>query len=228
MRQRAEHEIEPERGPVEAVEGHELGQRIGRELRKHLAHLLPGLAVGGQQRDFDLRMAQQQAHAFRSGIAGSAEHADLCQPGHVLILSTADAAGNTGYPSNFERNAPRNRRPQVTINRAGSARPHGAAAAQGRNGHRDHGGAYSDAPRFRQCSEFMLRAQSASDTGRPKRPGAESSATGAPRCAGSISGGRLSPWRLTPWRPSSDRRSIGPGRLGYRACAMQTALPVPD
>jgi hypothetical protein len=35
---------------------------------------------------------------------------------------------------NFERSAPRNRRPQLTINRVGSARPHGAAAAQGGTG----------------------------------------------------------------------------------------------
>ena len=55
----------------------ELGQREGRELRKHLAHLLPGPAVGGQQRKLDVRMAQQQPHQFRTGIAGGAEHPDL-------------------------------------------------------------------------------------------------------------------------------------------------------
>ena len=81
MRQRAEHEVEAERRPVERLDRDELRQRVGRELRKHLAHLLPRLAVGGEQRDLDLRMTQQQAHAFRSGIAGGAEHADLRQSG---------------------------------------------------------------------------------------------------------------------------------------------------
>ena len=113
MGQRAEHEVEAERRPVEAIERDELGQRVGRELGKHVAHLLPRLAVRGEERDLDPRMTQQQAHAFRSGIAGSAEHADLRQSGHVLILSAAGAAGKTGYRVEFReetRRAIRGRR----------------------------------------------------------------------------------------------------------------------
>ena len=61
-------------------------QIVRRELRKHVAHLLPGAAVGGEQRDLDARMAQQQPHQFRAGIAGGAEHADLGFLGHDVIL----------------------------------------------------------------------------------------------------------------------------------------------
>ncbi len=57
---------------------------VGRELREHRAHLLPGTAVGGEQRDLDARMAQQQSHELRAGIAGSAEHADLGFSRHGL------------------------------------------------------------------------------------------------------------------------------------------------
>jgi hypothetical protein len=77
MGQRAEHEIEAEPAPVEPVERHELRQRERRELQKYLAHLLARFAVGGQQRDRHLRVAQQKADAFRSGIARGAEHADF-------------------------------------------------------------------------------------------------------------------------------------------------------
>ena len=52
------------------------GNRIGRELRKHLPHLLPGPPVGGEQNDLGPRMAQQQAHQFRTGVAGRAKDAD--------------------------------------------------------------------------------------------------------------------------------------------------------
>ena len=72
MRERAEHEIEPERRPVEAVQGQKLRQRKGRELRKNLAYLVTGAPVRRQQRDIRLRMAQQQPYAFRPGIAGRA------------------------------------------------------------------------------------------------------------------------------------------------------------
>ena len=78
MRQRAENEIKPERRPVDAVERDQRRQHIGRELRKHVGHRLAGAAIGGEQRDVDARMPQQQPHQFRAGVARRAEDADFC------------------------------------------------------------------------------------------------------------------------------------------------------
>jgi len=80
----------PSAGQSRPVERYELRQRVGRELGKHLAHLLPGLAVGREQRDLDLGMAKQESNTFRSGIAGSAEHADFRQLGHDPLRSSAE------------------------------------------------------------------------------------------------------------------------------------------
>ena len=71
-------QIEPERLPVDAVDAPSARQRVGRELRKHVRHRLAGAAIGREQRDLDARMADQQPHQFRTGIAGGAENADLC------------------------------------------------------------------------------------------------------------------------------------------------------
>ena len=77
VRQRAEGEIERGLLPVDAVDRDELRQFERRELRKHRAHLLPGPAVGGEQRELDVGMAQQQPHQLRAGVAGGAQHADF-------------------------------------------------------------------------------------------------------------------------------------------------------
>ena len=96
MRQRAEHQIEILRRPVDAVERDQLRQRVGRELRKHLTHLLPGPPVGGEQNDLGARMAQQQAHQFRTGVAGRAKDAD---PG----LGKGSGVGRCGHDSASRR-----------------------------------------------------------------------------------------------------------------------------
>ena len=77
MRQRAERQIERGLLPVDAFDRDELRQLERRELREHRAHLLPGPAVGGEQRELDVGMAQQQPHQLRAGVAGGAEHADF-------------------------------------------------------------------------------------------------------------------------------------------------------
>ena len=91
MRQGAEDEIEAGRGPVHAVDRLQPGQVERRELRKHLAHLLPGAAIGGEQRDSTLRMADQEPHELGAGVTGRAEHADLrlsvSRCGHGLFLA---------------------------------------------------------------------------------------------------------------------------------------------
>ena len=86
VRQRAEGDVEPGFGPVEPLDGDQLRQIVRRELRKHVAHRLAGAALGGEQHDFGARMPQQHAHQLRAGIAGGAEHADLCFGGHGSIL----------------------------------------------------------------------------------------------------------------------------------------------
>ena len=77
MGQGAEDEIEPGGGPVHALDRLQPGQIERRELRKHLAHLLPGAAIGGEQRELGPGMADQEPHELRAGITGRAEHADL-------------------------------------------------------------------------------------------------------------------------------------------------------
>src|SRR6185437_8797299 len=94
MRQRAEGDVEPRPDPVEAVQRHKRRQFERRELREHVAHLLAGRTFGGEQRDLDLGMAQQQPHQFGAGVAGGAEDADLCLAGHQTSpLSASAAAG---------------------------------------------------------------------------------------------------------------------------------------
>ena len=46
-------------------------------LREYLRHRLAGAAIGRQQDDLRLRMAQQQAHQFGAGITGCAEYPDF-------------------------------------------------------------------------------------------------------------------------------------------------------
>ena len=78
VRQRAENQIEPRAPPSRRRRARVSCRQVERrELRKHLGHRLAGAAVGGQQSDLHMRMAQQQPHQFRAGIAGSAEHADF-------------------------------------------------------------------------------------------------------------------------------------------------------
>ena len=59
VRQRAEDEIEPERLPIGVLDRGQRRQRIGRELREHVRHGLAGAAIGREQHDLDMRMAQQ-------------------------------------------------------------------------------------------------------------------------------------------------------------------------
>ena len=91
-----------------------------RELRKHRAHLLPGPAVGGEQRDLDTRMAQQQPHQFRAGIAGGAENADFRFGGgfssHVSIL-IPQSIRTTG--SGHHRGASQGEKPRGPLRRPG-------------------------------------------------------------------------------------------------------------
>ena len=77
VRQRTEGEIERLRLPVDRIDRQQLGQRIGRELREDLAHVLAGAALGGKQRDLDARMTEQEPQQFRTGVAGRAEYADF-------------------------------------------------------------------------------------------------------------------------------------------------------
>ena len=76
MGQGAEDEIEAGGGPVDALDRLQPGQSERRELRKHLAHLLPGAAIGSEQRELGPGMADQEPHELRAGITGRAEHAD--------------------------------------------------------------------------------------------------------------------------------------------------------
>ncbi len=89
VRQPAEGEVESGARPVDIVYRDELGQRAMRELREYCADLLPGLAIGGEQRDLDPRMGDEQPQQLRAGIARSAEHADLCLPRHRSVPSLA-------------------------------------------------------------------------------------------------------------------------------------------
>ena len=88
---RAEDEIEAGAGPVHALDRLQPRQSERRELRKHLAHLLPGAAIGGEQRELGRGMAEQEPHELRAGVAGRAEHADLrlsiSRCGHGLLLA---------------------------------------------------------------------------------------------------------------------------------------------
>ena len=65
VRKGAEHEVEAGTGPVDAVDGDQLRQLIGRELRKHVAHLAVRLAIRREQSDLDARMPQRAS----SGIS---------------------------------------------------------------------------------------------------------------------------------------------------------------
>ena len=68
-----------------------LGRVERRELRKHLAHLLPGAAIGGEQRELGPGVADQEPHELGAGVTGRAEHADLrlsvSRCGHGLFLA---------------------------------------------------------------------------------------------------------------------------------------------
>ncbi len=66
-----------------------VGRSNGANCGNTLAHLLPGLAVGGEQREFGTRMAQQQAHQLRAGIARGAQNADLRFRRHVSLRKAA-------------------------------------------------------------------------------------------------------------------------------------------
>jgi hypothetical protein len=50
---RTEDEVETGSGPIDTLDRHQLWQIEVGELRKNRTHLLPGLAVGGQERDND-------------------------------------------------------------------------------------------------------------------------------------------------------------------------------
>ena len=76
VRQRAERKIKPERLPIGGIERRQRRQGVGQELRKHVRHRLAGPAIGREQHDLYARMADEQPHQFRAGIAGGAEHAD--------------------------------------------------------------------------------------------------------------------------------------------------------
>jgi hypothetical protein len=86
VRQRAEGEIEARLFPVDAVDRGQRRQIVGRELWKHVAHGVTGAPVGGQKRNLDARMAQQQPHQFSAGISRSTEYRDLGFFGHNVIL----------------------------------------------------------------------------------------------------------------------------------------------
>ena len=75
VRQPAEHRVET--APVDLFPFDELRQVEHEEMRKHLAHGLAGMGVGGERRDLGIRMPRQQAHRVGSGVAGRAENADL-------------------------------------------------------------------------------------------------------------------------------------------------------
>ena len=77
MGQGSEDEIEPGTDPIDGIDGNELWQRIGRELRKDLAQLLAGATLCGEQHDLNVRMAQQKSNEFGAGVAARAEHGDL-------------------------------------------------------------------------------------------------------------------------------------------------------
>jgi hypothetical protein len=80
VRQSAEHRVEL--GPVDLFPFHELGQIQHEEMRKHLAHGLAGMGVGGECRDFRIGMTRQQAHCIGPGVAGGAENADFLRTHH--------------------------------------------------------------------------------------------------------------------------------------------------
>ncbi len=82
VRQRAEGKVERGLVPVDAIDCQELRQRIGRELREDLTHVLAGAALRGEQRDLDPRMGKQEPQQLRTGVAGRAEHADLSLVSH--------------------------------------------------------------------------------------------------------------------------------------------------
>ena len=79
VRQAAEHGVD--RAEVDGLGRHQIGQRIGLEVRPHRIDRLAGLAFARQCHDLDLRMGEGKADEVRARVAGGAQHRDL-QLGH--------------------------------------------------------------------------------------------------------------------------------------------------
>ena len=101
VRQPAEHRVEP--APVDLFPFDEFWQVEHEEMRKHIAHGLAGMGIGGERGDLGIRMPRQQAHRVGSGVAGRAENADLLRAHHaflsgeiVCLSCTAAAAKASG------------------------------------------------------------------------------------------------------------------------------------
>src|SRR6266571_1513840 len=117
-----------------------------RELREYCADLLPGLAIGGEQRDLDPRMGDEEPQQLRAGIARSAEHADLCLPRHrsvpsLAAIRTMRTAGILRRQEPPQKAKPRNFRrgsgPREAFRRLGEKGQILAAAALRRRRRRD-------------------------------------------------------------------------------------------
>ena len=72
------------------------------QMREHLGQALAGLALAGEQRDVDLRVAGQQAQELGAGIAAGPQNADL-QPilrlGHVTLSRRRPTAAAPNFAS---------------------------------------------------------------------------------------------------------------------------------
>src|SRR4029434_11249435 len=62
------------------------GRSSMKKMRKHVAHGLAGMGVGGERGDLAIRMPRQQAHRVGSGVAGRAENADPLLRTHQAFL----------------------------------------------------------------------------------------------------------------------------------------------
>ena len=65
-------------------------------MRKHLAHRLAGMGVGGERGDLGIRMPREQPHGVGAGVAGGAEHGDFLFHAHGVSPSSAAAANACG------------------------------------------------------------------------------------------------------------------------------------
>ena len=91
VRQGAEAQVDLRE--IDLVDGAERREIHVPQEGEHLGHLQPGLAVGGQGRDFDVRMAGDQPDKLGSGIAGRTKDGDFM--GHV---GPSDRCTNAGAP----------------------------------------------------------------------------------------------------------------------------------
>ena len=88
-----EHEIEPGTQPVRALDRLQLRQIEGRELRKDLAHLLPGAAVGGRVCN-DPPPSTMPTYTFDPDLYPTLTYFGR-PPGHGEPLATAVSSANS-------------------------------------------------------------------------------------------------------------------------------------